>query len=277
MRLRWMVSVLACLMALVVLPASVFAGTMRLRAEIVGAPGSGIVITDDNLVANGDLNAMLGALLIGPHDLAPGLSILFVNGTSKPLLPTAEGYLEQVSLNSLVVSNTRAGVTHVRLTIEDTGYEGGVSDKLFDAVGGTITGSAVVTSQSWANTSNVAPDLGNGDPNVDQTTATVLDPIVMPVLAPGSSTTTTQVFSAANGNIAAGGSFSGSTYESFVTAGMSPYALYAQLNIYFDGAGTVSFAHDTLVTPEPGSLLLFGTGLLGLARMARRRRALPQA
>jgi hypothetical protein len=51
------------------------------------------------------------------------------------------------------------------------------------------------------------------------------------------------------------------------------FALYAVDPVSFDGGGigTVSFGVD-LVTPIPGALPLFATGLAGLAWLARRRR-----
>lgn len=42
-------------------------------------------------------------------------------------------------------------------------------------------------------------------------------------------------------------------------------------NIYFSGSGTLEPASGTSVTPEPGSLMLLGTGLLGFAGVIRRK------
>jgi hypothetical protein len=42
-------------------------------------------------------------------------------------------------------------------------------------------------------------------------------------------------------------------------------------NVYFAGSGTLEPTSGTSVTPEPGSLLLLATGLLGLAGLTWRR------
>lgn len=42
-------------------------------------------------------------------------------------------------------------------------------------------------------------------------------------------------------------------------------------NVYFAGSGRLEPASGTSVTPEPGSLMLLGTGLLGFAGVVRRK------
>ena len=42
--------------------------------------------------------------------------------------------------------------------------------------------------------------------------------------------------------------------------------------IDFQGSGQVDFTQNTLASPEPRALALFGAGLLGVVHVARRRR-----
>lgn len=68
------------------------------------------------------------------------------------------------------------------------------------------------------------------------------------------------------------GAFAASDYVDFLSSG--PYSLFSQITINFTGEGTGSFNLDNSVSvPEPGTMLLLGTGLIGVARAVRRRRA----
>ena len=62
--------------------------------------------------------------------------------------------------------------------------------------------------------------------------------------------------------------FSGVSFTSVSLAASDTLSLVA--NIHHDGAGTTSFDNEVSKVPEPGMLLLFGSGLVGLGLFRRR-------
>lgn len=66
------------------------------------------------------------------------------------------------------------------------------------------------------------------------------------------------------------GAFSGST-SGGVPASPNPYSLSIFVDITHTGAGNSSFDAEARVIPEPATMLLLGSGLLGIGVFARRR------
>jgi hypothetical protein len=98
------------------LPANAFAA-FRLGAE--GAAGIGFVMTDQPFDgANGDLGRSLGRILVGDHDLLPGITSADTVAETEAAVPSAHtGIYSQLFLSSIAVTTTRAAT--VSLFIED--------------------------------------------------------------------------------------------------------------------------------------------------------------
>jgi hypothetical protein len=295
MRLRRLLFLsLASATVVALLPANVFASDFRLRVEDISNPlsnGYGVVLTDGNTYAApggqtvGDENETEGLLQVGLQPLSGAVSWNLTLGISKPqpmFDPSGTDPLGGMRLTSFNV--TSSGAATIRITLEDTGFLnlGSGSVGLKSILGGAFDTSNVVnvSATSWANTLGVAgaPVLGADTTGYlarnDGTGTYQLQPGELSAIGAnvGEHADTLSATSAGVGYE----EFSGETFKALADSGPS-YTLFTQLIITFSGAGSVDFYHDTLLeaneqlTPEPGSLMLIGTALVGLAM---RRRAL---
>jgi hypothetical protein len=290
-----MVSVLAFWMVAMLLPTSASA-QFRLRIEDL-VSGQGVVVTDwngvpafdsdGNLIVQGDQNNQPGLISVMLFNLGP-VSVSLTTGQTKPVGTSATGAVGEMKLTSVTMQTS--GPASLRLTLEDTGYPFDGSSNL--QVNSQVLNLAFVSpgggtldSQAWVNTDPSAtgvPALG-----AEQSSIGLLDPIGNDAAkATGYVATAPQLntLSASIGGVS--GALLYGEGSSAVFAASGPFSLFTQvvLNITGDTGGSLSFDQATTVlatsalvlppgdpSPEPGSLLLIATGIIGVGGKMRRR------
>jgi hypothetical protein len=243
---KTIVTLLGCSVFVLLLPVMASAGTLRLTIENLTTGGFTEIL--DNGV--GDTDSTLGSIQTDYTDSV--INLRAATALSKP--ETGDVWAANLHLDA-VFNALAAG--SIQLSLYDTGFDVGVGLgdlALESTLGGVYSGPKVdnaygtVAATSGAITSGgvvtTAPLVDNGDAE----------------------------------NLLLNGMFGATDFANFVAN--DPYSLFSQVTLNFVGASTRtgSLNFDTAVPiPEPATLLLFGSGLVGMTRFARRRRLAAQA
>jgi PEP-CTERM motif len=191
--------------------------------------------------------------------------------------PTTAGIEVTVTDQGAGDMNPTAGV----IVFMSMGPLGGFSINVSSGINNTTLGSALIPSLDL-NSINLTMGTGSLDVYLTDTGFTALGPAMISIGGVSAGNVTYAAW-ADESNIAFAtgnplgilgpfsGAFSGTTGMVGLAASSTPYSLTQRVSIVHSAAGVTSF-NATLVVPEPGTLVLLGLALVGVAVFARRRK-----
>jgi hypothetical protein len=231
--------------------------SFRLRIEDTGA-NVGVVLTGTEVPGNNPSGSITFSGAIGAFSVVVTTT---VTAHSSP------NNVADLDLNNITVIGSGPGT--LRITAEDTGYTRGTNPFVLQGtVGGTLTGPAGTTDtiQSWANGTNLVPDLGADAGTTSTAVSLASNPLG--AIPSGSTKAWNPAF------VASPGAFSSTSTNSFTSGPPTNFSLFVQTTLVFTGAGSTSFNEEQQAfgTPAPQGLVLALSALPVLGAFWLRRR-----